>query len=460
MPRQTYLQRRKNALSFRIGVPHDLRRAIGSRELTKALGTADIKHAQPAALILAGQAQQLFNKIRMAIQKTPGNSFELITEISPDELGFLNVKFTDQQPQDTQAVIEILQNVSALNEATALRQRSQVATLPATPPSKSKELHRLKDAIPYWQASGSPVISTVEIYTAAVTLFEGHFPALYAETIQRSHIREFIKWRLDDGKSPKTIEKEHGALRAVLGAAIEEEWIKENPASKTKLPKVTGGKPVRSYLPDECRQIFNSPVFTAGARPTGCKGEAAYWIPLLLLHTGARREEICQLTTNRIKLSEGFHYLAIDPIEDEGRLKTDESKRAVPVHDQLIKMGFLDYVEVQIKAGHKQLFHELKPNKRGQYGAKWGDWWRRYIREEIGLADEKLHAAHSFRHQFITECRRLNFREDYERALVGHVRGTRQDSHDEYGEHIVSALATEVNRIDFRALDLSHLWKS
>jgi hypothetical protein len=66
-----------------------------------------------------------------------------------------------------------------------------------------------------------------------------------------------------------------------------------------------------------------------------------------MLFTGARWEEICQLTADRIQESEGFSYLLINPIDDDGRLKTKESKRAIPIHDQLIKMGFLAFVEKQ-----------------------------------------------------------------------------------------------------------------
>jgi hypothetical protein len=46
-----------------------------------------------------------------------------------------------------------------------------------------------------------------------------------------------------------------------------------------------------------------------------------------MLFTGARREEICQLTVERIKETENIPYLLIDPLDDEGRLKTEESKR-------------------------------------------------------------------------------------------------------------------------------------
>lgn len=307
-----------------------------------------------------------------------------------------------------------------------------------------------------WRRLKNPALSTVEIYEASIRRFEGHFPELHAETIEKRHIREYIAWLQNEKLSSKSIEKEHGALRALLTIAAHEEWITSNPASGILLPEVKGKK-VRSYTPEECNQIFSSPVFTNGDRPTGCMGEAAFWIPLLLIFTGARREEISQLTTERVKATEGVRYLAIDPIDDEGRLKTDESKRAVPIHGELVKLGFLEFVEQRRKAGNVQLFEKLKPNKRGQYGAKWGDWWRRYVREVVGLTDEHLHPAHSFRHLFISECRRLRFREDYERAIVGHTRGGRKDAHDGYGEHFVPSLAAELNRIDFRGLDLSHL---
>jgi integrase len=317
-------------------------------------------------------------------------------------------------------------------------------------------MHRLSEVIPVWRRLKNPAVSTVEVYEAAIKRFERRFPNLHVETIEKRHVREYINWLQNEGLSGKTIAKEHGAVRALLAIAEHEEWISSNPASGILLPEVKSKK-VRSYTPEECKKIFSSPVFCEGARPTGCKGDAAYWMPLLLLFTGARREEISQITTDRVRTMEGVHYLAIDPIDDEGRLKTDESKRAIPIHDELLRLGFINFVEQQRNAGSKQLFRELKPNKRGQYGAKWGDWWGRYVRGTVGITDELISPAHSFRHLFITECRRLSFREDYERALVGHIKGSKKDAHDGYGEHLVPSLAAELNRIDFRKLDLSHL---
>jgi integrase len=260
------------------------------------------------------------------------------------------------------------------------------------------------------------------------------------------------------GKSAKTIDKENGAIRALLNIAKNEEWIASNPASGVLLPSTSGGPAVRSYTLDELKHIFTWPVFARGLPPIAGKGEAAYWVPLLLLFTGDGREEICQLSTDCIRCSDGVTYVAIDPIDDEGRLKTAESKRAVPIHDQLVRAGFLDYVAERVKSGGGPLFPQLKANARGQYGAKWGDWWRRYVRGALKITDKRISSAHSLRHVLITECRRLEFREDYERALVDHVRrGGRRDAHDGYGEHLLPALAAALNRIDFRGLELSHL---
>jgi hypothetical protein len=43
------------------------------------------------------------------------------------------------------------------------------------------------------------------------------------------------------------------------------------------------------FTTSELQTLFGSSVFTEGTRPTGGKGEAAFWLPLLGLFTGARR---------------------------------------------------------------------------------------------------------------------------------------------------------------------------
>lgn len=481
MPRQApYLQRRGDTLFFRIAVPLDLRVLVGGRELTKTLRTADKREAIPVALEFAATAKRLFNdlragmavaddsKLRELILKAKGDlRIKQLREQHDDALTDQRLRHLEelkrtQLEAETSTMKRLLADFAASDgrhpsPAHEIVPEGRIAAPKAAPQAQPQELHRLSDAIPVWRRLKNPSEGTVEVYGLAVRRFEGHFPELHIETIGDDQMVEYVDWLQAQGLTAKTIEKEHGAIRALLNIAKSRKWIANNPASGMLLPVGTEKK-VRSYTPDELRQIFASPVFADGHRPKAGKGEAAYWVPLLLLHTGARREEICQLTTDRVRSSDGVPYLAIDPADDGGRLKTEESKRSIPIHDNLIKLGFLDFVGDRVKAGGGLLFPLLKSNKRGQYGAKWGDWWRRYIRESVKITDEQISPAHSFRHLFITECRRLDFREDYERKLVGHVRGGgRKDAHDGYGEHLVPALQAAINRIDFRGLDLSHL---
>lgn len=330
---------------------------------------------------------------------------------------------------------------------------------PSGVPVVAKGKHKLSEALVPWQAFKKPSTGSVEIYTAGVGVFEERFPDLHAETITKADVKAFVSKRMEEGKSPKTIEKEHGVIRALLTFAVEEGWREDNPAARVMLPKDTGGRKRRGYKPEELAALFKTGVFTKGDRPIAGKGAAAFWLPLLAVFTGARREELAQLATDRVRVEMGVPYLALDPLDDSGNLKTDESRRAVPLHRELIRLGFLEFVEDCRRAGGGHLFPLLKPNKRGQYAAKFGDWWGRYVRDKAGVADPMIAPMHSFRHAVITDLRQQRIREDEERQLLGHAdrngRSAQVDSHDGYGEHLVPTLAEVVNLISHRGLDLS-----
>jgi integrase len=65
--------------------------------------------------------------------------------------------------------------------------------------------------------------------------------------------------------------------------------------------RLRADEPTReSFTPEELKAVFGGPVFTEGARPAGGKGEAAFWLPLLALFTGARRSELAGLTVDNL----------------------------------------------------------------------------------------------------------------------------------------------------------------
>lgn len=489
MPKQNpFLYRRGNVLAFRIVVPVELRPFVGCRELTKSLRTSDKHLALPLALELAAKAKRLFYDLRKIMSDISNKkNMEIRMRVAAEEIKLRWVKenheeeitklneINRQERKVQDAIIETYrstlgafsQQAPVANNSSEFPQCHTQSKINApaaqeytsdSAPAVNTPMHRLSEIIPIWISENTPAKSTISAFTFSVSRFESVHPNLYVETIEQEHINDFIKHLQSQNLNSRTIKKDHSFIRALFTIALSKKWVKSNPAIGASLPKKikTSHPPVRGYKVDELKLIFNSPVFASNERPTAGKGEAAYWIPLLLLFTGARREELCQLTTDRVRCEDGINIIDIDAMDDDGQLKTAGSIRLVPIHDGLIKLGFLDFVsKMRNSGGSNMLFPLLERNARGQYGQKWGDWWGKYMKRTIGIVDEQISPAHSFRHTFITECRRARIGDDA-RAITGHTL-RKLDDHDQYGISPIDSLAESINKITFKGLDLSHL---
>jgi hypothetical protein len=128
--------------------------------------------------------------------------------------------------------------------------------------------------------------------------------------------------------------------------------------------------------------IFGTPVFTEGERPKGGRGEAAFWLPLLALFTGARLNELSSLKSSNVANSDliGTHCIYIKAEKRAGkRLKTEQSERFVPLHPHLIANGFLEFVSDQTseRGANGWLFPKVAPGTTGK--SAFSKWFGRYI---------------------------------------------------------------------------------
>lgn len=435
---------------------------MGLSEITRSLPILVFKDAARLALEYACLTKNLFREIEEVMDL---NKLAALMKHVKVKMQLLQERGDLQSELDDRDAIHhrALQITKYESEIKLLKEQMALFGIEEKLLGASKKLlpenqHSFDQIFEIWIRLRNPAKSSMEVYKASFKKFQTKFPKLSIEAMERIHIREFVEHLQQTGISEKTIDKEIGSLRALLEIAVSEEVIGSNPASKVLLPKVLESE-VRGFTIEECQKIFNSSVFTGGYRPIAGKGDAAYWIPLLLLFTGARRDEIGKLTIDRVVKSEGIDCLLLDSIVEGGRLKTANAKRTVPVHKELLRIGFMKYVEQKRADGVSLLFDKLKPNKRGQYAAKWGDWWGNYLRT-LDLSGKELSPCHSFRHRFITECRTVGMRDDFERALVGHVSGgKKKDAHDFYGEVPIIALSEALDKLKFGKLDLSHLGK-
>ena len=80
-------------------------------------------------------------------------------------------------------------------------------------------------------------------------------------------------------------------------------------------------------------------------------------------------------------------------------VKTEASRRRVPIHPALLADGFLDHVETMRRAKSVAVFPEMAPGKgaKSKYGKKLGYAWRRAL--DIALDDNPRQLCfHSMRH--------------------------------------------------------------
>ena len=121
--------------------------------------------------------------------------------------------------------------------------------------------------------------------------------------LRNAALPELVEWSKQHPKAPKvsnaTVNKLLGGVQAV---AL---WARDNGLIPDDVPwadpfanmRLQEDKPTREpWQFEELRLLFTSPVFTKGARPTAGRGEAAFWLPLLGLFTGARLGELAPLT--------------------------------------------------------------------------------------------------------------------------------------------------------------------
>ena len=155
----------------------------------------------------------------------------------------------------------------------------------------------------------------------------------------------------------------------------------------------------------------------------------------------------------------GDWALAIYEDKSKGKtLKTKGSARTIPIHPELIRQGFLDFVEKQ--RPETWLFPAVSPAKRG--GAKaWTKWFRRYL-DDLGITDHRK-GLHSLRHNFKDALRAAGVSEDLNDALTGHSAPTMGRR---YGHKIIverfgmARLAEAVAKVNYNGLDLSAIhWK-
>lgn len=274
--------------------------------------------------------------------------------------------------------------------------------------------------------------------------------------------------------SPKRQKDVFQTIKAMMTYAKEVGWVRENPFASTALldtlPTITK-RNREQFTGEDLGQLFSSKQFMEWRGKTDKEGnrtEGRFWVPLIAMFHGVRINEAASLLLTDVKTEGGVEIFSISETDDAGekkkRLKTSSSARRVPIHAELIKMGFLEFVEAQ-RASKPDgfLFPELTPNKqtgnRAKVLSQWFGRLRTVVLEEKGSAYGK--DLHSLRHS-VTDClRRAEGTSDEMRyALLGWSSDAeKKNAGFDYGSGFsLSDLKKLVDQIDYPGFDPSILY--
>lgn len=266
----------------------------------------------------------------------------------------------------------------------------------------------------------------------------------------------------------KTGEKYFQNLKAFLKWAVNEGYLNAIPGGGLKMPGVSKADAQEArypFSPEQLQALFASPMFTGCKSParrtepgTAIIRDGKFWVPLIALFSGMRLGEIVQLLVTDIKEHEGIAYFDISRGEGEDKqLKTASSRRDVPLHPVLIRIGLLQHVEQQRKANPKgRIFPDIEPGADGYFSALYSKWFSRYA-TNVKVKTPKT-SFHSFRHCFKDALVIAGVEESRRRALMGHS----DDSvHGQYGSKLpIPVLAEALYKVVYQVVSLDQLYVS
>jgi len=397
----THLQRRGNRYFLRRRIPLDLQVRYGKREITKALGTSD---RRTATVLCRRLGLELDDEFRQARSQRPVHFMCTVQEAQQAPQPVIHLAPIPTQPPETET--------------------------PPEAPEPVVDATTFSDLADRWKAERKPDGKSVAATRRAISRFTEMVGDILPRDLTRAHVVTFKDKLLESGQTPVNSNKYLTVLNVILNFGAANGELEYNPAQGVKIKVKRDPKDARHpFALQDLQAIFDTlPPYTGELVPKHIGHDAAYWIPLLALFYGARREELCQLRPEDI-----YEEMYIDAADTDRKtwvlritnagegqkVKNSGSVRRVPIHAELIARGFLAFVDG--RRGKPQLF-DLAPDENGRKGSAFGKWFNESLREVCGITDPKL-VFHSFRHSFKDHCRTLEIAEEVSDALSGHSSG-------------------------------------
>ncbi len=181
------------------------------------------------------------------------------------------------------------------------------------------------------------------------------------------------------------------------------------------------------FSPADVRGFFAQPPWK------GCRGErsrfepgsiiihdALYWVPLLAKETLARREELCGLDVDDVVSTGEIPFINLR-FSEHRLLKNQQSVRRIPLTEDIIRLGFLEYRDAIKALGYRLLFPELEAaSDKTPFGDVFHGDWIKVQNAVVKNADVQRKSFHSFRKMSGAELKDAGVASELRADILGH----------------------------------------
>ncbi len=248
-------------------------------------------------------------------------------------------------------------------------------------------------------------------------------------------------------------------IKAFLNFCVEIECLDKNRLHYKINPDDNNKR--KEFRIEQLQNLFNTDWYNKDLEHNLKEEPHKIWIPLILLYSGARINEISQIYINQIIEKEGVYFFKIKDTEEDQSTKNKSSNRVIPIHKILLDFGFLNYIKQQEKNNQERLFSELYLTKSKGYGQHFGKIFNDYKKtwleiETLNKIKERkiLLDLHSFRHTFTTALRGGKVVEEDISYILGHKKNQTQ----RYGSIPAKEFSNKINKAKYK-LDFKSLQK-
>lgn len=461
---------------FRLVVPRDLHAAVGLRIIKRSLRTRDPRAAKIGAWALSASYARAFAMLRTRDAMTKPPPIDEILAGFADgttrpyvidrKQGIFQsdgaedheramammaaaerlVRAEAETHQQARAAEEaraqadavegsVLARVKAQLDAKAAGELQILDAAIAHPRTTGARGFSVREMITHWEAveAGDMLAATADTRRKAVEDFATHFGEKRPiADVRRMDVASWVAGHAQRGNSRGTRKGKASHLKMFFECAITSGHypvgVHGNPADKA-VPTPKGEKKARArshgwvaFTLSQLQVLFAPANLKRTWEPHTRRGL------LIGLYTGARVGEVAQLEVGDFTVESG-----VKCVRFQGEMKTEVSRRLIPLHPDLLRMGLWDWKDEQKKRGETRLFPTvslLGKSGKGSAISKGASNLLSVLKIAAPEGKTTRVGFHSFRDTVIQELQgaAVELPEERRRAYVGHAQYERQDN--------------------------------